>query len=230
MNRLDLSILHFINLAAHRSLFFDELIVLVSKNNFLKGALVFAVMWYLWFQYEDDRKKHEYLLAGVGASFIGLTLAKILTWLIARPRPFNNPSIVIRIPYGIEAASWEGFNSFPSDHGVLFFALATGIYFASRRAGWLMFTYISLFICLPRIYLGIHYPTDVLAGAAIGLSIGWLVHLPAIRKPFTGWAQRWLDAKPGQFYFCSFLLTYLICELFDPLINVAIFMRHGYLR
>ncbi len=230
MNRLDLSILNFINLLARRSLVFDEMMVLMSNNNFLKGALVFAVMWYLWFQYEDDRNKHEYLLAGVGASFIGLTLAKILTLVIFRPRPFNDSSVAIRIPYGIEAAIWEGHNSFPSDHGVLFFALATGIFFASRRAGWLVFIYISVFICLPRIYLGIHYPIDVLAGAAIGLSIGWLVHLPAIRKPFTSWALRCLEARPGQFYFFSFLLSYLICELFDPLISLANFMGHGYLR
>jgi undecaprenyl-diphosphatase len=230
VNYLDLSILHFINLLAHRSLVLDETIVLVCNNNFLKGALVFAVIWYLWFQHKDDRNKHEYLLAGVGASFIGLTVAKVFTWLIVRPRPFNEPSVAIRIPYGIEVANWEGLNSFPSDHGVLFFALATGIFFASRRAGWLMFIYISAFICLPRIYLGIHYPTDVLAGAAIGLSTGWLVHLPAIRRPFTYWALRWLDARPGQFYACSFLLTYLICELFDPLISVASFIRHGYLR
>lgn len=230
MNRLDLAVLYFINLLAHRSFVFDELMVLVSNNNFLKGALVFAVMWYVWFQYEDDRNKHEYLLAGVGASFVGLTLAKILTWMIVRPRPFNEPSVELRIPYGIQAANWEGLSSFPSDHGVLFFALAMGIFFASRRAGWLMFIYISVFICLPRIYLGIHYPSDVLAGAAIGLSTGWLVHLPAIRKPFTNWALKWLDAKPGQFYACSFLVTYMICELFDPAIKVVSFIRHGHLH
>jgi undecaprenyl-diphosphatase len=230
VNRIDLWFLYVINLLAHRSLVFDETIVLVCNNNFLKGALVFAVIWYLWFRYADDRNKHEYLLASVGAAFIGLTLAKVLTWMIVRPRPFNEPSIGLRIPFGIEAASWEGLNSFPSDHGVLFFALATGIFFVSRRIGWLMFIYVAAFICLPRIYLGIHYPTDVLAGAAIGLVTGWLVHLPQIRKPFTYLPMKWLEAKPGQFYACSFLLTYLICELFDPLISVASFMRHGYLR
>jgi undecaprenyl-diphosphatase len=158
MNRFDLLILSFFNRFAHRSLFFDELVVLVSGNNFIKGALVVAVIWYLWFQNKDAPKKRECLLAGVGAGFFGLAIAKVLTWAIVRPRPLNVPQLAMRIPYGIKAVSWEGLSSFPSDHAVLFFALATGIFFASRRTGWLMFIYVSALICLPRVYLGVHYP------------------------------------------------------------------------
>jgi undecaprenyl-diphosphatase len=229
MNPFDQSIMSFINRFAHRSLVFDELVVLVSDNNFIKGALVFAVIWYLWFQNEDTRKKRECLLAGVSASFVGLVVARILSWAIVRPRPLNIPQLGMRIPYGIRSAGWEGVSSFPSDHAVLFFALATGIFCAAQRIGWLMFIYVSVFICLPRIYLGIHYPTDVLAGAMIGVSMGWLVHLLAIRKPLTNWAFRWLDARPGQFYAFSFLLTYQICELFDPVRSIVNFIHRGHL-
>jgi membrane-associated phospholipid phosphatase len=229
VNRFDMPILYLINQFAHRSLVFDEMVVLLCNNNFIKGGLVFAIMWYLWFQNQDDRSKRESLLAGVLASFVGLTVAKILTLVIIRPRPFNVPSLAIRIPYGMKAVKWEGLNSFPSDHAVLFFALATGIFFASRRAGWLMFIYISAIICLPRVFLGVHYPSDILGGAVIGLFTGWLFHLPAIRNPVTNWAFRWLEEKPGQFYASSFLLTYVICELFDPVISVISFIRHGHL-
>jgi undecaprenyl-diphosphatase len=222
-------ILSFFNRFAHRSLFFDELVVLVSGNNFIKGALVVAVIWYLWFQNKDAPKKRECLLAGVGAGFFGLAIAKVLTWAIVRPRPLNVPQLAMRIPYGIKAVSWEGLSSFPSDHAVLFFALATGIFFASRRTGWLMFIYVSALICLPRVYLGVHYPTDILAGAAIGVFTGWLLHLPAIQKPLTKWALQSLDARPGQFYAFSFLLTYVICELFDPVISIVNFIRRGHL-
>jgi undecaprenyl-diphosphatase len=92
-----------------------------------------------------------------------------------------------------------------------------------------MFIYVSAFICLPRVYLGIHYPTDILAGAVIGVSICWLVHLPSIRKPLTNHAFRWLDAKPGRFYAFSFLLTYQICELFDPVRSIVKFVLRGHL-
>ena len=233
MNAIDEPILHFINHFVHRSLVFDELVVLVSGNNFLKGAVVFAVTWYLWFRNGDsDRGEgntREALLVGVSASFVGLVVAKMLTWAIVRPRPLNSPAFMLQVPYGFQAVSWEGFNSFPSDHAVLFFALAAGIFFASPRIGWLMFIYISVFICLPRVYLGIHYPTDILAGALIGVSAYWLVHLPAIRKPLTNWAFRRLDARPGQFYAFSFLLTYQICELFDPVVRIINFIHRGHL-
>jgi undecaprenyl-diphosphatase len=102
-----------------------------------------------------------------------------------------------RIPYGIKTATWEGWNSFPSDHTVLFFALATGIFFASRRAGVFMFIYVSAFIFLPRLYLGIHYPTDVLSGALVGISAGWVANRPAMAGFLSDWAFRWLDARPG---------------------------------
>ena len=229
MNRFDESILHFLNSFAQRSPVFDEFVVLICMNNFLKGALVFTIVWYLWFQSEPNREKREYLLAGVSASFAGLVIAKILTFVIHRARPFNDSRLELHIPYGIHAVAWEGLNSFPSDHAVLFFALATGIFLASRPIGSLVYSYVTLFICLPRIYLGIHFPTDILGGAIIGLSTAWLAHFPGIRQPLTRGAFRWIDKRPGLFYAFSFLLTYLVCELFDPALSIVKFILRGQL-
>ena len=229
MNAFDESILHFLNGFARRSQVFDEFVVLVCMNNFLKGALVFTIVWYLWFQNEGNNEKREYLLVGVSASFAGLVVAKMLTYVIHRARPFNDPHFDLRVPYGIHAVSWEGLNSFPSDHAVLFFALATGIFLASRPIGWLVYSYVTLVICLPRVYLGIHFPTDILAGAIIGVSTAGLGHFPGIRQPLARGAFRWIDKWPGLFYAFSFLLTYLVCELFDPVIGIVKFILRGQL-
>jgi undecaprenyl-diphosphatase len=229
MNPFDASILHFLNGFAQRSQVFDEFVVLVCMNNFLKGALVFTIVWYLWFQNEGSKEKRGYLLAGVSASFAGLVIAKMLAFAIHRARPFNDPQLVLRIPYGIHAVAWEGLNSFPSDHAVLFFALATGIFLASRPVGLLAYSYVTLFICIPRIYLGIHFPTDILGGAIIGLSTTWLAHFPGIRQPLTRCACRWIDKRPGLFYAFSFLLTYLVSELFDPALSIVKFILRGHL-
>jgi hypothetical protein len=56
MNLFNHSISDFLNQFIYRSLIFDELVVFVCMNNFLKGALVFAVVWYLWFQNEDYQR------------------------------------------------------------------------------------------------------------------------------------------------------------------------------
>jgi membrane-associated phospholipid phosphatase len=220
MNGFDLSISSFINGFAHRSLRFDEFVVFLSNSHLLKGGVVIGLVWWLWFQNGDVRSKREALLAAVIASFPALAVARILSWVFFRPRPLNEARFLFRVPYGATAVAWEGLSSFPSDHAVLFFALATGIFFVSRRAGWFTFAYVSIIICLPRIFIGVHYTTDILAGAAIGGSMAWLANLSAVRKPLTSWALQWQNAKPEQFYCFSFILTYQMAEQFDPLLKI----------
>ena len=72
------------------------------------------------------------------------------------------------MPYGMSTERLYGWSSFPSDHAILFMALAVAIFLASRRFGWLALTYTTLCIIGPRVYLGWHWPTDVLAGALLG--------------------------------------------------------------
>jgi undecaprenyl-diphosphatase len=227
MHTCDLAISSFINGFAHRSVRFDELVIFVSRSNLLKGGVVIGLIWWLWFRNGDDRTKREALLASILASFPALAVARILSWIFFRPRPLNDPQFPLRLPYGISAAQWEGISSFPSDHAVLFFALATGILFASRRAGWFAFVYISVAICMPRLFIGEHYTTDILAGAAIGISMTWLANLPPIRKVPMRWAWQWLDARPGQFYCFLFILTYQMAELYNPILNLINFIIHG---
>jgi undecaprenyl-diphosphatase len=231
MNGFDLSISSFINGFAHRSLRFDELIVWISNSNLLKGGVVIGIIWWLWFPDEDVRRKREALLAAMIASFPALVFAWILSRIISRPRPLSEATqFLFRVPYGLKATGWVSAGSFPSDHAVLFFALATGILFASHRAGWFTFVYVSIIICLPRLYVGAHYTTDILGGAAIGISVAWLANRRAIRNPLTSWALRWMDAKPGEFYCFSFLVTYLMADLFEPLLSllkVANLIIHG---
>jgi undecaprenyl-diphosphatase len=230
MNDFDLAISSFINRFAHRSFRFDKFVILVSSSSLLKGGVVIGLVWWLWFQNEDVRKKREALLAAMIASFPALAVARILSWLFFRPRPLNEARFLFRAPFGADAAGWEGLSSFPSDHAVLFFALATGIFFASRRAGLFAFAYVSIIICLPRIFIGAHYTTDILGGAAIGISAAWLANLPAIRNPLTNWALRWLDVRPGQFYGFSFFVTYQMAELFEPTLSLLEFAKviiHG---
>ena len=217
MNSFDLSISSFVNGFAHRSIRFDEFVSWLSNYNLLKGAVVIGIVWWLWFRNEDDRRTREALLTAIIASFPALAVARVLSWVVSRPRPLIEERYLFRIPYG-ETAKWHGPSSFPSDHAVLFFTLAAGIFIASRRTGLFAFVYISVVICLPRIFLAEHYTTDIMAGAAIGIFFAWLANLPPIRKPLTNWALQWLDTNPGTFYAFFFILTYQMVELFDPML------------
>jgi len=225
MNPFDVSILSFLNQFAQRWPRFDECVAFLSDSNLLKGGVIVGTVWWVWFGSEDVRRKRAVLLATLIASVPALIIAKILTVVTYRTRPLNEARLALHVPHTVTATDWKQFSSFPSDHAVLFFAMAFGILIASRRAGWFALFYVSTFICLPRMYLGEHYATDILAGAAIGVIPVCLANLPRIREPLTGWTLRWLDASPSSFYFLAFLVLYLVVELFDPLIEMGKFIH-----
>ncbi len=225
MNSFDVSILSFLNQFAQRSPRFDECVAFLSDSNLLKGGVIVGMMWWVWFGKEEVRRRREVLLATVIASIPALIFAKILTLVTFRLRPLNEPRLTVRVPHTVTPTYWGQFSSFPSDHAVLFFAMAVGILIASRRAGWFALFYVSAFICLPRMYLGEHYATDILTGAAIGVIPVCLANLPRFRQPLTDWALRWLDSSPSSFYFLASLALYQVVELFDPLIEIGKFIH-----
>jgi len=49
-------------------------------------------------------------------------------------------------------------------------------------------------------------------------------NLPRIRKPLTGWALRWMNSNPSQFYCFAFIVTYQVAELFDPALSILKFI------
>jgi membrane-associated phospholipid phosphatase len=67
--------------------------------------------------------------------------------------------------------------SFPSDHAVMAGAVAMGLFLVSRRLG-LVALVAALLMAFTRVYVGAHYPADVVAGLALGavvVALGWLV-------------------------------------------------------
>jgi undecaprenyl-diphosphatase len=133
-----------------------------------------------------------------------------------RPRPFSTPEFAHSFALGRAQRGLDTWTAFPSDHATLFAALAVGLWFASRRAGWALCIYVLVVVMLPRLYLGMHYPTDLLAGAVIGVVIAWLVNSDALRPLIAGPLTRWQTWSPASFYACAFLLTSQIAVLFDP--------------
>ncbi len=226
MNSFDTSILLFLNQFAQRSPRFDEFVTFLSDCNLLKGGIIVGLIWWLWFDTEDVRRKREVLLAALIASVPALILAKTLTIVTFRTRPLNEARLAFHVPHCVTPADWKQLSSFPSDHAVLFFAMAAGIFIASRRAGWFALLYVSAFICLPRMYLGEHYATDILTGAAIGIIPVCLANLPRIRQPLTHWSLQLLEANPSSFYFLAFLVLYQVVELFEPMIKMGKFIYH----
>lgn len=90
----------------------------------------------------------------------------ILKPAAARPRPFD---VNMGVRLLIEAP--KDF-SFPSGHTGASFAAAAALFFAGSR-GWIPAGILAVLIGFSRLYLYVHYPSDVLAGALLGIAAGW---------------------------------------------------------
>jgi len=91
----------------------------------------------------------------------------ILKPLIARIRPCDiNTSVHLLISRPTDY-------SFPSGHTAASFAAVSALYF-SKRKFWIPAFFLAILIAFSRLYLYVHYPTDILAGALIGMIIGYI--------------------------------------------------------
>lgn len=91
-------------------------------------------------------------------------VTKILTH---RERPF----VAYDIPHIISDSSF----AFPSGHTTLLFALATATFFFDKKLG--LFLYASgIVVGLARVSGGVHYPSDILGGIALGALTGFIVY------------------------------------------------------
>lgn len=91
----------------------------------------------------------------------------VLKPLVARIRPCDvDSAVLLLIPH-------PGGFSFPSGHTGASFAAASALFFSRNKFGVFAFVVAAL-IGFSRLYLYVHYPSDVLAGALIGIMLGWL--------------------------------------------------------
>lgn len=157
---LDLSILYLIAENLRSDVLTAVMTVFTYAGN--GGAVWIAIALAMLFS-----KRHRKL--GI-AMAIGLVICLLLgnlglKPLIARDRPFiADPSLQTLIPYP------SGY-SFPSGHTFSSFVSATVIWRYSKKAAWIAVP-TAVIIAFSRLYFCVHFPTDVLAGAVLGIAAG----------------------------------------------------------
>lgn len=162
-------------LKIHRGLsngFFDWLMPLV-RNRFIWIPLYLFIVVFSMVKY----KKVGYYIIGVllFTFAIGdLTASRLIKPLVERVRPCNEPKLAAYIIHRVPCGSGQ---SFPSAHATNHFAIATvliGIFYSRWKAILPLGIFWAAMISFAQIYVGVHYPMDVICGTLLGISIGLL--------------------------------------------------------
>ncbi len=224
MNAFDATILHWLNHFARRSHALDAVVVFVSKSNLLKGEALMALTWFLWFRRSPhQRAVREILLATYAGALVAIFLGRVLagqgifSGLVPfRVRPSANPALDWVEPWTIETAGYlpRAWNAFPSDHAMLFAAVATGLLFVSWRIGVFAWLYWVTVIGLPRLYTGLHHPTDLIGGALLGTAIALALNAGRVRAAVARRPLELLDRRPDVFYALFFLFAVQVALMF----------------
>ncbi len=114
-------------------------------------------------------------VAAVLSAGLALAVGKVISELVDRARPFVADANGVHLFSGHAADP-----SFPSDHVTAAFAIATAIFL--RKRGWGIFALVAAAVLsFGRVALGVHYPSDVLAGAALGAATAMALWAGPIR-------------------------------------------------
>jgi len=162
MHEIDLRLLHAMRTRWHTPGLEKAAVALGKAGN--NGA-VWVVLGLALALLDPDRRESWLICAALGPIAIGLNYG--IKLLVKRPRPVLEGLP----PLGGAPSSL----SFPSAHALSSFAVATAMVRVDpATAGALV---VALALSLGRPYLGMHYPSDVLAGALLGIALGMLVPL-----------------------------------------------------
>ena len=208
----------------------DRLAAFEESNQFFKGGLMVTAYWWFWFAGRNPAREatRQRIIGALIGVFLGLALARTLATLLPfRVRPMYVEGIGYHSPSLQFPMDLESWSSFPSDMATYFFGLSFGLYGLSRRLGIFFLAFSALWVCLPRLYLGIHYPSDLLSGALLGVWTVWATNTilskhdralgQRVMKPIALLEQR----RPQLFYAAAFALSFEMANIFDDIRNLV---------
>lgn len=157
-----------------------------AKDGIVLMAVALVVAWWLG---RAARSPHKVAAAVWGAlgALIALAIAQPISSAVDERRPF------VAIPGALSLIHHSTDPGFPSDHATAAGAVACAVFFVSWQLGAIT-TLFALIIAFSRVYVGVHYPQDVLAGLALGaavVAVGYFTVVPLMTR-----IAQWLTTTP----------------------------------
>lgn len=147
--------------------FTDAVMPFITSNDMLRTLYGLALLLCLW--QGDSRLRWLVLFSGLTLLFTDQITANLLKDLIGRPRPCHAESMLPNVHLLVGCG---GGKSMPSAHAANAFGQAFLFGLAYRNIRVYILSFASL-VALSRVFVGVHYPGDILVGAILGFLIGW---------------------------------------------------------
>ncbi|GAA1713350.1 hypothetical protein GCM10009765_73040 [Fodinicola feengrottensis] len=145
----------------------------------LWGGLVglVLVLGCCWWRVRRERDGYRSMAGVLATGLSGVVALAVSSYLLGplinRPRPF------VAMPHVLQLLPHAADSSFPSDHAMVAGALAAGILLIHRRLGLVAVVFACL-LAFARVYVGVHYPSDVISGLLIGFAVTAALMIPLV--------------------------------------------------
>lgn len=167
MLNFNLFLFNLINQWARRFSFLDWTAIFFAEySQYLLAIVILAI---LLFSGEASERKKSYwmILSAVIAGVISRgVLTELIRFIYFVPRPFVNYPVYQLVGNSASEAS------FPSGHMTFWWAVSFAIYAYNKKLGVFAMA-VSLVMGIARIFVGLHWPYDILGGIIIGSLVGW---------------------------------------------------------
>ncbi|MFL6449210.1 MAG: phosphatase PAP2 family protein [Bryobacteraceae bacterium] len=226
---VDVGVYQFLNAYAGNRIL-DLLAAFEEENSLLKGGLFLSLYAYFWFRNGPDRQdRRAIIIAAFAGTLLGVVVSRTIADVIPfRIRPMYEAGIIHHPHSFAITGNMERWSSFPSDTAAYFAAMAFGLARLLRRYGALLAVYTAVWICLPRLFLGEHYFSDIVVGSLVGMTMVWvLARSQAFRCTLAPFVLSFLEATPGLFYAAGFLVAFEMAVMFNDLRSAAHLLIHA---
>ena len=159
---LDSALFQYLNAWAGSSRVLDGVIIfLASYLPYILVVIFCALLFFAPYVYLRSTKMRMFWVVVCSGVIARVGVTEVIRFFYHRPRPF----MVYHVHQLISEREW----SFPSGHAAFFFAMAAAIYFYNKKWG-IAFFLAALVMGVARVAAGVHWPSDIIGGALVGIA------------------------------------------------------------
>lgn len=182
---IDLWLFELINGLAGRTPLLDQVMQAFVSDYIGPTVQVLGLLgfWFEGLSPLERRGNQRAVFRAVVALLLSGALVGLCNLFYFRDRPFRYHEVNLLFYYPTDS-------SFPSNSATVVFSIATTIWLRNHRWGWSMMILAAGF-AFSRVYCGVHYPADILAGFVLGAGTAWML------TRYGGWLNRLFDPVIG---------------------------------